>query len=239
MQKSFGRKEFCVENPAQDPEDGGLFVRLFVQNERFCRSCRRRRPVGDFGRQVGVRMKQARCQDCRSLAQKEERARREHEYRLAHDFSLTAEGYRRLLEAQGGVCAVCRRANGKRRLAVDHCHKTGAVRGLLCTPCNTALGALGDDVAGVQRMIDYLIRSLAPAAPEVSEPKRIPIVRYVTADGVRATKGTPGAVAVHVESESFYVRVAGQLRSLRTSDEAEARRRAAAIAAPAGVAPAE
>jgi hypothetical protein len=44
-------------------------------------------------------------------------------------------------------------------LALDHCHRTGAFRGWLCHSCNTALGKLGDDIAGLQRAIDYLKRA--------------------------------------------------------------------------------
>ncbi|AXN53523.1 endonuclease VII [Gordonia phage Ronaldo] len=58
--------------------------------------------------------------------------------------------------AQGGKCAICQRAIGKRRkLAVDHDHDTGEVRGILCQPCNfTVLGRY--DKEALQRAIDYL-----------------------------------------------------------------------------------
>lgn len=52
-------------------------------------------------------------------------------------YDISAEEYKILYEAQGGRCAICRRATGAtRKLAVDHDHKTGKVRGLLCKPCN-------------------------------------------------------------------------------------------------------
>lgn len=69
-------------------------------------------------------------------------------------YGITPEQYDEMLAAQGGHCAICPRTQqsnvGKRRLAVDHCHKTGRVRGLLCHRCNLAVGYLGDD-AGVTR----------------------------------------------------------------------------------------
>ena len=49
-----------------------------------------------------------------------------------------------MLERQRGVCAICGEVRGKRRLSIDHNHETGQVRGLLCGPCNMALGALKD-----------------------------------------------------------------------------------------------
>ena len=45
-----------------------------------------------------------------------------------------------MLDEQGGVCAICRRREGNKYLAVDHSHITGCVRGLLCTGCNVAVG---------------------------------------------------------------------------------------------------
>ena len=39
---------------------------------------------------------------------------------------------------------------------IDHCHTTGAVRGVICARCNLALGSLGDTVEGIQRALDYI-----------------------------------------------------------------------------------
>jgi len=73
-----------------------------------------------------------------------------------HKYRITIEQYDTLLAAQNGVCAICSRPPGKRHLAVDHCHTTKAVRGLLCVNCNTAVGKLNDDPVLLQRAIDYL-----------------------------------------------------------------------------------
>lgn len=56
-------------------------------------------------------------------------------------YGLTHEQFASMLEKQGGVCVICRGTDKTRSLAVDHCHVTGRVRGLLCGTCNTALGA--------------------------------------------------------------------------------------------------
>lgn len=71
---------------------------------------------------------------------------------------FTVEEYADLLELQGGRCAICRRWPGKRRLAVDHCHATGTVRGLLCMRCNAGLGLFRDDFEAMQAAADYLIQ---------------------------------------------------------------------------------
>lgn len=67
------------------------------------------------------------------------------------------EEFDRMFAEQGGVCAICGRAGtSRKRLAVDHCHRTKRVRGLLCDPCNTALGLFGDDIERLHGAIRYL-----------------------------------------------------------------------------------
>jgi len=65
--------------------------------------------------------------------------------RYRTQYGITLEEYEILLTQQDGKCAICRMAAGRKRLSVDHDHKTGAIRGLLCFPCNSALGRFKDD----------------------------------------------------------------------------------------------
>ncbi len=60
---------------------------------------------------------------------------------LKYTYDITVTQYVKLFKQQKGCCAICKRPQSdfKRRLAVDHSHKTGKVRGLLCTKCNTRL----------------------------------------------------------------------------------------------------
>lgn len=69
---------------------------------------------------------------------------------------LTEDDYRRMFEAQGGVCAICREKPKTGRLAVDHIHGTDRVRGLLCNLCNPALGLFKDDPNRLRAAIEYL-----------------------------------------------------------------------------------
>jgi len=57
------------------------------------------------------------------------------------------------------TCESCGQPPQAKGLALDHDHETGAFRGWLCGPCNTAIGALGDSEVGLQRAMDYLRRS--------------------------------------------------------------------------------
>ena len=73
---------------------------------------------------------------------------------------MTYEEYLCLYETQGGACAICgehRELGGVSGLYVDHNHKNGEVRGLLCPACNAAIGMLKEDVELIQRASDYLL----------------------------------------------------------------------------------
>lgn len=74
---------------------------------------------------------------------------------LQNRYGITLQQYTTLLEKQGGLCAIC----GKEdliRLCVDHDHKTGIVRGLLCGNCNQGLGKFKDSLELLIQAIDYL-----------------------------------------------------------------------------------
>lgn len=81
-----------------------------------------------------------------------------HETRVQKVYGLKEGDYARLLELQRGRCALCRRANGAtKKLAVDHDHRTGAPRGLLCGPCNKGvIGHSREEIAYFERCIKYL-----------------------------------------------------------------------------------
>lgn len=70
-------------------------------------------------------------------------------------YVLSLEEYEALLTAQAGACAICA---GPGPLHVDHCHRTGRVRGLLCPPCNKGIGHLRDDPNTLDKAAAYLRR---------------------------------------------------------------------------------
>lgn len=80
-----------------------------------------------------------------------------HASHILKTYGISGEEYNRIYEYQGGRCYICKRANGRtRRLAVDHCHATGNVRGLLCRSCNRMLGHARDDPRFFSRASTYL-----------------------------------------------------------------------------------
>lgn len=85
-----------------------------------------------------------------------------HEYMrarsLKHQFGMSLQDYAALLEKQHGCCAICGKPPSKRNLAVDHCHDTKKVRGLLCCVCNLMLGHARNDTNILERAVEYLNR---------------------------------------------------------------------------------
>src|SRR5262249_52221209 len=73
-------------------------------------------------------------------------------------FGMSLLEYELRLASQNGACAICKKTPKRRLLCIDHCHETGKVRGLLCTLCNAALGAFGDNPKRMQAATDYLTR---------------------------------------------------------------------------------
>lgn len=77
--------------------------------------------------------------------------------------SIPASEYAVLMTAQNNQCAICKCDSGINnrgdKLAVDHCHTSGKIRGLLCHKCNTALGLLKDNPAHLESAIRYLAAS--------------------------------------------------------------------------------
>lgn len=77
-----------------------------------------------------------------------------------YKYGITPEYYADLLDIQAGGCAICGALEEDQRdgvLGVDHCHETGAVRGLLCENCNRAIGLLQDDPELLRMAIRYLV----------------------------------------------------------------------------------
>ncbi len=80
------------------------------------------------------------------------------EVNLRRNYGITLADYDRILDDQNNGCAICGKTpeENKQRLAVDHNHTTGEVRGLLCKNCNTAIGLLGDNPSTLRLATRYL-----------------------------------------------------------------------------------
>ena len=79
---------------------------------------------------------------------------------INRQYGISLDDYNKMLESQNYKCAICSNEDEVegRKLAIDHCHTTGKVRGLLCGKCNRGLGLFYDNVQLLQNAISYLAR---------------------------------------------------------------------------------
>jgi hypothetical protein len=109
-----------------------------------CRSCDNKKNLDRYHNKGGKQKQKTRAQ----------------RYNLKK-YGLSVEEYNEMVLAQDGKCKIClstdsHRTNTKYNLFVDHCHKTGKIRGLLCHHCNAALGHMRDSKDVLERAIRYL-----------------------------------------------------------------------------------
>ena len=137
------------------------------EGQKFCVWCKTPKLLKEFGADSG--QPDGKCIYCLLCARELSRARHAANPELSrrnqrrHNYGITDE-YDRLFEQQEGKCAICRQPEpqmwkGRRKnLAVDHDHKTGRVRALLCSECNTAYGLLHEDPQRIRLLLDYALR---------------------------------------------------------------------------------
>lgn len=152
-----------------------------------CSTCKIQKPLYEFYNDCTQRDgRTRRCKECSKAASRKwresDRGRAREKWRnaskrysrgiaLSVKYGLTVEDYDRIFAAQSGKCAICdipaEDAKGRNpgRLCVDHDHDTGVVRGLLCSPCNAALGSFGDDLDILRKVVEYLERACMDVVP--------------------------------------------------------------------------
>jgi hypothetical protein len=159
--------------------------------EKQCNDCNEVKPAADFYRLKSGYL-YSRCKACHYIRTEENRAKRKDHYRelerkryhaggkvrkrwekIRAKYGLTREDYDLLVAAQGGVCAICLEPFPADDItvpgdwdapAVDHCHETGVVRGILHRRCNLAIEFLLTDEQAA-RARDYLKQSVSATTP--------------------------------------------------------------------------
>lgn len=104
------------------------------------------------------------CRKCKPTKSKEwNDSKKGRNYKLKYNFGITLEQYDQMFEQQNGVCVICGKTNSNgRRLYVDHSHKTGKIRGLLCHKCNTGLSGFGENEEYLLQAALYLEKYKKP-----------------------------------------------------------------------------
>lgn len=108
----------------------------------LCSSCHRFLPPECYNRRkLNISGKDGMCKQCKREA------------KVGLEYGLAKEQYQALRESSGGKCAIC---SGVSRIVIDHDHKTGRIRGMLCGKCNSGLGMFGDSVEKLKLAVIYL-----------------------------------------------------------------------------------
>ncbi len=134
-----------------------------IVTAKKCHGCGETKPLEEFSKyHRGKHGRKPHCSPCDAARQRRYRAEKPDQYRimdrrkhLRGAYGLTIEQYDEMLEAQGGVCAICGECPDE-GLAVDHCHDTGRVRGLLCRNCNSGIALLQEDLDRFSKAAKYL-----------------------------------------------------------------------------------
>jgi hypothetical protein len=153
-------------------------------DEQKCTKCGTTKPLIEFYFEDATQRYRRDCKECSKLRvsswnSKNKEKRRITERRWYHldanrsknatlkaQHSFTIKEYNLLFEKQKNKCAICGTSHsGSRRskfFCVDHCHKTGKIRGLLCQNCNRGLGMYNDDIVRLTAAIEYLKKHTEP-----------------------------------------------------------------------------
>ncbi len=119
-------------------------------------------PTTAFGKhkngRSGLRSKCKKCDIVQTTAYNKKNPRVKRDIHFRHRYGITIDIYDAMVEQQNHRCAICLTHQTKliKQLHLDHSHKNGKVRGLLCEPCNHGLGRFRDDILIMTMAIDYL-----------------------------------------------------------------------------------
>lgn len=145
---------------------------------KTCACCGEQKPYDSFPkgkqRKDGTYALRSQCKQCtvqhnldvyHNRGGKEKQKQRSFKNNLKR-YGITPEEYKKLFQEQQGRCKICNtneasRSKASYNLFVDHDHKTGIVRGLLCHHCNMGLGHFKDDTKFLKKAIEYLNESSA------------------------------------------------------------------------------
>ena len=149
---------------------------IITKRTKQCTQCEEIKPKADFHKNKAQPSGLSRrCASCKNETQKEyyqankekfkeyneANKEKKKESHLRNTFGITMDEYDLNLELQDNACKICKvdASEFTKKLAVDHCHTTGEVRGLLCVSCNQGLGHFRDNIEFLEEAIGYLKNS--------------------------------------------------------------------------------
>lgn len=168
MPKMRNKGRFCsvgCQRTARERGHGvGPFRFAVADGHKRCVTCNEWKHVDEFNKRKDRNMAPlSSCRICIASERREwQNSAQGQNARYLREYGVTFDWYQETLASQNGVCAICWRPpdpSNKRcpRLVVDHDHKSGKVRGLVCHSCNTGMGRVGDDPARLRSLVRYLV----------------------------------------------------------------------------------
>lgn len=150
----------------KEKSEGEFYLRDAASGRRrgTCKACDKAREREKYAEDPDYyKVKAARWAAENAERDRQLRRRNKPDQHRRQKYGITPEQYEAMKAEQGGRCAICRDPlaepeSGRRSPHVDHCHRTGANRGILCHGCNTGIGSLRDDPEIVARALAYLRR---------------------------------------------------------------------------------
>ena len=140
---------------------------------KICNTCKETKPLEEFSFANKVKgTRKNKCKKCTKLyfqqykesnhdaikekwrnASKKYHTTEKRRNKTLRQYGLTEQLYNEMFDKQNGTCLLC---PSTATLVVDHCHKTGKIRGLLCNNCNLGLGMFKDDISALENAVKYL-----------------------------------------------------------------------------------
>lgn len=112
-------------------------------NIKTCSSCKIEKTIKDFSKNIGTKDKlQNACNSCKAQMTRNWK------------YAMKNGDIERMIVEQGGCCAICLKKTDD--IVLDHCHKTGTIRQMLCRKCNAVLGMCDDNILILKASIEYI-----------------------------------------------------------------------------------
>lgn len=149
-----GRIKFCSNSCSAKFQ----YIKKFRGSEKMCAKCKKFFSLDKF-----PHYSKAYCKPCHNYSSNKWFRENRHKgievrknAHLKRTYGISLLDYESMLKKQGGSCAICKNNDTNRKLAVDHCHKTNKIRGLLCGKCNRAIGMLDDNLENAKNLVEYI-----------------------------------------------------------------------------------
>lgn len=155
---------------------------------KMCRSCyekelRNKNPDFAKNQQINCKKWMENNLEKKRLSDKNWRAKQDKQYIRDRNFiiklsklGITLEEYNNLVKIQNGKCAICLKSEKNKKLAIDHDHKTGKIRGLLCFRCNFGMTWFNENADNFDRALTYLTINFYDFSRMIAKYGDIPII---------------------------------------------------------------